>query len=1024
MATEFEELKLSVVLVDEASSKLEDLKKDFDQVSSGKHVEQIQSLQRTFRELRPIVGGFGAEFSKVNQVLSLLSSRGGLAMTGIAGLGAGMAAGAVGLEKLSTNLNELRTLSTMTGIGMAQIRNIETALRQTGRIPHEKFGQVVRSVANISDQIMRHGKDFYARMMEAAGANREAMGQYLAEIEAKLRAGEKGAAQTMILNLPRNVLQRAVARGEDREKAAGDMRRMLAMMDLPPELAEGIGDITNATKEQEEAMKRLTDQTGKFADTMGRIHVAAIGIKDEFGAILANTFLPTMISGLTILADALNSIADLMKRIRDEGLFNVMGAGQPVPTGPINPEFDEEQRRTLEDYRRGRGAPPRPGGAVMPQRLTGGGVAGFTGPYEPMRTWGAAADWAEQLHGEPSTNIERRDLMEKQNDQSRDLVESMKRTNRLLSGQEPLGLLSTQMGVFGPAGRVGPYGRFAPGGGRAGAPGGFPTSGDGAPPRGGDGGAPSRAPKYTPKPGDVVTPAPGGGTFITTPETPPPVSFAGVPSLAGTPGGPAPGAPETPGQPLPRVGLPGSPSGPAVRHAPPNQWEPGGAARLSDEKGRPVDLETAGMAERLGRAGDVQGLERLFAARGYHMSGPACGIVATKYARAAGFAGPKDSPVATRWHEFGQGMKAEDINAPNRPFGSMFATYYHRRYGGDPSQLLAPGQLGGHVMTIVPGTYNAKAGTIGVVDQYGFHTRNIKDMDLRYAGDEAVRKVREAQGAPSTPAAADSAAKQATGDWSDLHSDVRRWEGFHGSTYADVGGYSIGYGTAGRPGQTITEPAARKAMEEALQQDRREIEKINPNLSEGSKKALSSLLFNLGGDVRKLHAHGMYKAIVAGDVEAMKRAHTEFSHIHGPQGPVLPGLLRRRQEEVKYYDQPAAATTAAPTVADTGPQANLIDLGAARARAARALGDEGAAARAEVDRETIDRLAARRRAHRAIGSANIDVNVKDHTTGHTNVAQIGPFRKVRTERMAQMTAADSGPERHVAEAGSSANAEE
>jgi hypothetical protein len=33
----------------------------------------------------------------------------------------------------------------------------------------------------------------------------------------------------------------------------------------------------------------------------------------------------------------------------------------------------------------------------------------IAGPYEPMRSWAAAAKWADQLHGEPSTNVERRD---------------------------------------------------------------------------------------------------------------------------------------------------------------------------------------------------------------------------------------------------------------------------------------------------------------------------------------------------------------------------------------------------------------------------------------------------------------------------------------------------------------------------------------------------------------------------------------------------------------------------------------
>src|SRR5215475_11993796 len=218
MAVEFEELKLEVLLVDEASAKLDELKKDFDEIQSGRHVEQIQSLQRTFRELRPIIGNFGGEFSKINQVLGVLTSRGGLVATGIVGLGAGMAAGTVGLEKLSSSLNELRQLSTLTGIGMQQIRNIEQVLRQTGRIPHEKFGQIVRAIANAEDQIMRHGGDFYNRMMDAAGANRDAMGVYLDQIEQKLRAGEKGAAETMILRMPWNVYLNALKRTGDKTR--------------------------------------------------------------------------------------------------------------------------------------------------------------------------------------------------------------------------------------------------------------------------------------------------------------------------------------------------------------------------------------------------------------------------------------------------------------------------------------------------------------------------------------------------------------------------------------------------------------------------------------------------------------------------------------------------------------------------------------------------------------------------------------------------------------------------------------
>jgi hypothetical protein len=69
----------------------------------------------------------------------------------------------------------------------------------------------------------------------------------------------------------------------------------------------------------------------------------------------------------------------------------------------------------------------------------------------------------------------------------------------------------------------------------------------------------------------------------------------------------------------------------------------------------------------------------------------------------------------------------------------------------------------------------------------------------------------------------------------------------------------------------------------------------------------------------------------------------------------------------------------------------------------------------EIDRSTIDAISARRMRHRAIGSANIDVNVKSE--GQKSVSQIGPFRKVRIARAVQMHKAETGPAEPVAATG-------
>jgi GH24 family phage-related lysozyme (muramidase) len=162
----------------------------------------------------------------------------------------------------------------------------------------------------------------------------------------------------------------------------------------------------------------------------------------------------------------------------------------------------------------------------------------------------------------------------------------------------------------------------------------------------------------------------------------------------------------------------------------------------------------------------------------------------------------------------------------------------------------------------------------------------------------------------------------------DLSAFVKHWETFRPHPFQD----SIGYGTRPHPGEkSISEPEAARRMDEELARDRAKIEQLNPHLPEGAKKALTSLLYNLGGDVNKLKEHGMANAIAAGDGEAMKKAHVEFSHIHGPQGTELPGLLHRRIDELGFYnegqqhaDHQPGINRSPPDVAVEGRQAPLV----------------------------------------------------------------------------------------------------
>ena len=173
------------------------------------------------------------------------------------------------------------------------------------------------------------------------------------------------------------------------------------------------------------------------------------------------------------------------------------------------------------------------------------------------------------------------------------------------------------------------------------------------------------------------------------------------------------------------------------------KWQPSG---LTDQKGNPVDQETMQEAQNLAEKGVITGMRNLFNRKGYHVSGAVCGAIASKYASAAGYKPPQGSAIATNWHNWGEQMKPGDINAPGHPVGSMFGTYTHGTYGGHQGQLLKPGDIGGHVGMLLPGSYDPKTNSAMFVDQSGAHRRNLNDVDTRFAGADAVQKLAERAG--------------------------------------------------------------------------------------------------------------------------------------------------------------------------------------------------------------------------------------------------------------------------------------
>jgi GH24 family phage-related lysozyme (muramidase) len=155
---------------------------------------------------------------------------------------------------------------------------------------------------------------------------------------------------------------------------------------------------------------------------------------------------------------------------------------------------------------------------------------------------------------------------------------------------------------------------------------------------------------------------------------------------------------------------------------------------------------------------------------------------------------------------------------------------------------------------------------------------------------------------------------------------IMKKEDFVSKPFNDFGQRTIGYGTSARRGETsITEPEARRRMNEQLAKHLRAINQLNPNLDQGTREALASLSYNAG---EKWMSSGLGAAVKKGDIAEIKRIFVQYNKAGGK---VLPGLANRRNEEVQFIGNPnysRSSTVARPPVSATQPSATSAPVSA------------------------------------------------------------------------------------------------
>lgn len=131
---------------------------------------------------------------------------------------------------------------------------------------------------------------------------------------------------------------------------------------------------------------------------------------------------------------------------------------------------------------------------------------------------------------------------------------------------------------------------------------------------------------------------------------------------------------------------------------------------------------------------------------------------------------------------------------------------------------------------------------------------------------------------------------------------IKSWEGFSATAFWDVSQYSIGYGTQGVQGQTITEAEADTALRNALTKIDTKVNEFAArtglNFTQGQHDALVSLSFNCGTDWMKGPGR-LHSAIVNRvDGNAFLYAICLWANVNGVPDR---GLILRRLSEANLY---------------------------------------------------------------------------------------------------------------------------
>ena len=267
MTTEREELRLTVSLVDNVSAGLNKIKGEFKDLTEGGGKQHAEKFKRENTEaiaiLKRMTGEAGEAYKAFGMMrLGALGAAGGVAL-----LGYEVAKQVKEWGELAEKVRAANQVARAFGIDPGAMRNIQEQLEAAGVSAEQSQGALTKFLDTMGE--LQRNPAFRANILQQTlEGNVPAMAARLKQIEEAKTATEK-------LNLARqlgiDVEQKALARGESPERAAGERRRLEEMLGYNRLALGAAGQLKELTEEQARWEKERNESLEAYANTLGRI---------------------------------------------------------------------------------------------------------------------------------------------------------------------------------------------------------------------------------------------------------------------------------------------------------------------------------------------------------------------------------------------------------------------------------------------------------------------------------------------------------------------------------------------------------------------------------------------------------------------------------------------------------------------------------------------------------------------------------------------------------------------------------